>query len=482
MSKSASLAPAVRLQPHQARVVERALRSPPRLLLYHGLGTGKTLAAVAAADALGRPYTAVVPAALRPNFADTVRRFTRNGPAADVVSQTAVARGSRDGEAPETLVVDEAHRLRNPGSRVARHVGELAGRARNVFLLSGSPIVNRPGDMAPLINMLTGTRFSPEGFERRYIGDKATPPGFWGRLRGLPARHEPVVKHEEELQRLLKGHVDYEKGQGAPGASVKDEVVDVGLSPAQERFNRAFQDKLPWMLRLKLKYDYPLTDRDIKSLRSFFTGSRLAGLSTAAFGSSPIEAFRGSEKLREAAGRLRAVLANPRKKALIYSNFVQGGLVPYAAHLEREHVPHALFTGALSDRERADVLKRYNAGKLRALLIGPAAAEGVSTRGTQLIQLLDPAFNESRMEQVRGRGLRFDSHKGLPPELRDVTVERYVAHGAEPGWLGKLFGSERVPTADEILARMSERKERLNELFRDQLRRAGAGPPPGRKG
>jgi hypothetical protein len=114
------------------------------------------------------------------------------------------------------------------------------------------------------------------------------------------------------------------------------------------------------------------------------------------------------------------------------------------------------------------------AGKLKALLIGPAGAEGLSTKGTSLIQLLDPHGHESRSQQARGRGLRFDSHVGLPEELKNVAVQRYLSSSEDPSMLGKLMGYKRERTGDEVLAHLASEKERVNEEFRRILREEGS--------
>jgi SNF2 family DNA or RNA helicase len=188
-----------------------------------------------------------------------------------------------------------------------------------------------------------------------------------------------------------------------------------------------------------------------------------------------MQAFQTSSKLQAAISSLKETLAkNPQAKALVYSNFVDAGLTPYGAALEHEKIPYGQFHGSMTDEERKQALDDYNSGKSRVLLLGPAAAEGISAKGTQLIQLLDPHWNEARMGQARGRGLRFDSHEGLPEELRNVKIQRFVAKMPPPGWLGSLFGEKPRPSADEILERESARKEALNEQFREVLRRVGS--------
>ena len=100
--------------------------------------------------------------------------------------------------------------------------------------------------------------------------------------------------------------------------------------------------------------------------------------------------------------------------------------------MKANNVPYGVFHGGIPLKQRKQTLQDYNEGKLRALLLGPAAAEGISTKGTNLIQLLDPHWHESRLNQARGRGLRFDSHTGLPEDLKNVAVKRYISESKEP--------------------------------------------------
>jgi len=188
----------------------------------------------------------------------------------------------------------------------------------------------------------------------------------------------------------------------------------------------------------------------------------------------PLTAFEESGKLQQALKDLKDELgSDPRKKAITYSNYIDAGLSPYAAALEREKIPYGMFHGGIPLKQRKQTLQDYNEGKLRALLLGPAAAEGISTKGTNLIQLLDPHWHESRSSQARGRGLRFDSHAGLPEDLKNVAVKRYISESKEPSWLGRLLGSQRQRTGDEILQTLAADKEKLNDVFRKILQEEG---------
>ena len=105
--------------------------------------------------------------------------------------------------------------------------------------------------------------------------------------------------------------------------------------------------KLPWTMRWKLSNDYPLSKHELSHLSSFMTGPRQAALSLYPFHSSqgPDAAFQTSSKLQSAMGSLKETLAkNPKAKALVYSNFIDAGLTPYAAALKPRGSPTASST------------------------------------------------------------------------------------------------------------------------------------------
>jgi hypothetical protein len=478
--KQAELLPEIQLQDHQQRIADRANTEDPRLLVYHGLGSGKSLSAIAAAEMArrnsGSQYGIVVPASLRGNFDKEIKKFTRNSNP-EIMSYTGLALGKNFQQQPDTLIMDEAHRLRNPGAASARGAAAAAAKAQRLLLLTGSPITNSPSDMANLLGMLHNKSMTPEDFEQRYIGYKTVRPGLFGWLRGVKPGVKPVVKNEKELRSLLQGKVDYQPSKTPEGVNVQEEQVKVPLSAEQQKIQKAIRTKIPPGFLWKLDQEFPLSRDELAKLNSFMTGMRQVSLSTQPFRADkdPGKAFSQSAKLQKAFQDLQATLQeDKRKKAIIYSNFIDSGLAPYASALEKAKVPHAFFHGGVSPKARQAAVDAYNAGKLRALLIGPAGAEGLSTKGTSLIQLLDPHWHESRSQQAKGRGLRFDSHRDLPEELKNVAVKRYLSSSEEPSWLGKIMGYKRERTGDEVLERLTAEKEQLNEEFRRVLREEGA--------
>lgn len=471
-----ALLDSVELQPHQQRVVKKVRKQldetgKSRLLLVHGLGSGKTLSSIAGSEQAGVPYTAAVPASLRENYRKDLEKFSPDSPAA-VISHEALAKGQVPNS--ESLVVDEVQRLRNPESQRGGALLDRAQNLKSLLLLSGTPIVNDPKDLATYISALTDKQITPQEFSDRYVRRTTYRPGLLRRIFGARTL-QPGVQNEDELVDLLKGKVDFHESTKSP-AQVDRQDVFVNMSPTQSEIYRGMYKKLPALTRWKLESQYDLSPNELQRMRSFMTGPRQVGLSeygvVGAGRLSPLKAFDRSPKLQEAFKRLQSTLkTNPDAKSLIFSNFIGSGLTPYLAGLQRANIPAAVFSGAMNDQQRKQVVEDYNAGKIKALLLGPSGTEGLSTKGTRLVQRLDPHWNEARSRQSDGRALRYDSHLHLSPEDRQVMIERYFSRPMSRGVLG-LYGQRPMQGADDYLTALADKKEKLNSQFMQTLQRA----------
>jgi hypothetical protein len=116
-------------------------------LLADAVGLGKSYVALALATRYPN-VTIAVPAAIR---AQWHALLTRHAAPARLVTHEALSRGARL-PATALLVVDEAHRFRNPATRrydtLARQV-----RAADVLLLTATPVVNRGADLVSLVRL-----------------------------------------------------------------------------------------------------------------------------------------------------------------------------------------------------------------------------------------------------------------------------------------------------------------------------------------
>ena len=125
------------------------------------------------------------------------------------------------------------------------------------------------------------------------------------------------------------------------------------------------------------------------------------------------------------------------------------------------------YHGAI-DREIREANKKiYNEkeninGKIcKIIMISPAGAEGITLNNTRQVHILEPFWNEARIEQIIGRAVRMCVHKDLPMEDRKVDIFRY-----------RMIRKSEKETADEKMERISRKKNNLLLSFIEAVKEA----------
>ena len=460
------------LQPHQQRVVDRIQQEDqPGLLVAHGLGSGKTLTAIAAQDALGMSSDVIVPAALQANYAKEMKKHMSGKIPPTKIQSLQNLAVKRTVPENDLMIVDEAHRLRESSGKAYQTIKKNKSLKR--LLLTGSPFYNRPSDIAPLVDLAAGSQVLPTEqaeFEKRYISNEKVPVGFVKSLMGIQPGIRPVLNKakKQELEGILQKWVDYHPGSKENFPDVKKEEIKVQMDPEQQKVYDTMLGRAPLWVRMKVKAGLPPSKKESKELNAFLGAVRQISNTTAGFVAEgkPID-----PKIQRAYEELKKELdSNPRSKAVVYSNFLDSGINPYKKKLDDAHIPYGEFTGEMTKVKRDALVKDYNDNKIRALLLSSAGGEGLDLKGTRLLQMLEPHWNDEKLHQVEGRGIRYKSHADLPPEERNIRVQRYLSTRAPAGFLEKLRMKTPGFGVDEYLTRMSEDKERLNGEFRELLK------------
>lgn len=469
--KDSALREEVRLQPQQQRVIER-IKNEPAVLVYHGLGSGKTLASIAAGETLGGTREVIVPASLRENFRKELKKFVSKPKDYDVKSyHEAVRRGI----SPADLTIfDEAHRLGRGESQTSALPRQVGGKA---LYLTGTPVRNDPSELAPLLPLLAADRGAPvtqEAFAKKFIEEREVSPGFFGRLWGITPGVEKELIHKNKLRDLLSGRVDYHPAQGEYPA-VTTKTVEVRMSPEQDRVYRGLMARNP-MLSYKIRNNLPPSKVESKSLNAFLSAVRQASNNPASFDvtltGSPV---KHSPKLRRMLADLtKGTTDDVNFKAFVYSNYLDSGVLPLSQELSALKIPNAVFHGGLSDAERRRIVEDYNAGRLKVLLASGAGSEGLDLKGTKMVQIMEPHWNASRVDQVVGRAVRHMSHSHLPESERTVEVRKYFSKPIQ-GFIDRLFGREATG-ADHYLNELSNKKEDLIRQLLGVLQEVGSRP------
>ena len=166
-------------------------------------------------------------------------------------------------------------------------------------------------------------------------------------------------------------------------------------------------------------------------------------------------------------------LLSAKGPVLIFSNYVRmEGLELIKVYLSyfgfskfindnsRSHFSYTEFHGGISMQERDKNKKNFNRkdniyGKIiKIIMIAPAGSEGISLKNVRQVHILDPHWNEVRIEQVIGRAIRQNSHSDLPQEERYVDVFRYIA-----------IRKNKKQTTDEKIQDLANKKKKLIDSF-----------------
>lgn len=467
------------LKPHQQRVVDK-LKASGGVLAFHGVGSGKTLEALAAQDALQLPTDVVVPAPLQANYRKEMdKHVVGNHPQTRIRSyEKAIRDGGIDRN--RFVIADEAHRMRNAGTGL----GELSrqmGHAKARLLLTGTPVYNHPADLAPLLNAASGQPLLPTDrnvFSERYVGKRTVDPSFWQKLRGMKPASYDVLKNKDDLVNRATGYVDVHAGGGKDFPSVEEAEHDVPMSKKQHEVYRFLEGKLPWHLRMKVRMNLPLSKSESTDLNKFFAGMRQVSNSPRPYeGHAAGEEVDPNEldhapKLKAIVDRIKELRAkDPNYRGVIYSNYLDAGLNPIARQLQRENIQHALFTGEVSKNLRKKHVMDFNEGRLPVLMISSSGAEGLDLKGTKHISIAEPHFNAAKIDQIIGRGARYQSHAHLPEAERKVLVDRYFSTRPKP-----IFGKPDT-AIERFLQTRSNEKNLLSKQITEALQEASDRGP-----
>jgi len=163
---------------------------------------------------------------------------------------------------------------------------------------------------------------------------------------------------------------------------------------------------------------------------------------------------------------------------LIYSNYVlMEGLEIFKIYLEffgfydyinndgKKGLSYVEFHGNISKENREKGRKIFNEEKnmygeiVKIIMISPAGTEGISLMNVRQVHILEPYWNEVRIQQIIGRALRQCAHKNLKPEERLVDIYRYKS--IKEGF--KL-------TTDQKIEDLARSKARLIQSFLDAIK------------
>ena len=197
-------------------------------------------------------------------------------------------------------------------------------------------------------------------------------------------------------------------------------------------------------------------------------------------------------------------IVNSQGPIIIYSQFIDGGLIPMALALESigflRYENNSLFDkppveslDILSYKPKSEALKmnnkfkqasyvmitgnknispnnnndlksvnninNINGNEVKIILLSSAGSEGLDFKFIRQIHIMEPWYNINRIEQIIGRGVRTCSHKDLPLIQRNVQIFMHAT------FLNQL--SNNKESVDLFIYRKAEEKaEKIGEITR----------------
>lgn len=106
------------------------------------------------------------------------------------------------------------------------------------------------------------------------------------------------------------------------------------------------------------------------------------------------------------------------------------------------------------------------------LMITQSGAEGLNLKNVRKVYILEPFWNQVRIEQVIGRAIRKGSHLELPPEERNVEVTMFLSvFSSKQAKANKtIVFKDDSKTTDENIRTLAMRKDEVVQSFLNLLK------------
>ena len=406
----------ITLLDHQSKFLRKFfLSNVSGCIVFHGVGSGKTLTSVVASHYYLSLYPegniiVISPPALIVNFVNGLKQYGLNieDNRYSFKSFEQFARNPTIKNPKTLLIVDEAHILRtqiqvhesedknhNKIINVSQNkrgyaVLEACKKCDKVILLTGTPFINKLYDIENLLSMVDKKNpLNPDSFYLMITNTSSRNDYFNYKISHyenqsgdeyFPEKIEeyvPLLMTEEE-QNL------YERFDRGDTSVVEEEGIDIHLNVNNE-----------------------------KSLTSFYNGTRQY--------SDTI----GHKKIDFIIDRINK--PKTTGKFIIYTTFITNGLKSLQKALNNNHITYSTISGNESSEKKEDAKDKYNKGDVQVLLITKAGTEGIDTIGTEGIFIYEGSqWNEPLVSQAIARAIRYKSHYHLPKDQQKVWVYRLL--------------------------------------------------------
>lgn len=373
-------------RPHQQRFIKDwSVSAQELVIMYYGVGTGKTLIAITAAEEYIRLNIKSYVYFLMPSsiILNTILEMFKFGIDPTIkddegnniynfISYAQLLRTKYDFKDNSLLIVDEIHNLRNlytqeinikvsarkwkpsgnyslVGSVLAEQLLDNSHNFIRKIFMTGTLFVNSSKDLEPIISI---------GYNKRPL------------LKLDKDEYDTIMTNEDAFKDYYEGLVSFYRISGdekkrMPSVFYYFEMINMPPSINSEK----------------------------KAKDPYFINSRTEG---------------AEEKIMWI---IQFLKQHAGEKTLIFAQFIDRSLRPLTKTLEYMNMDFVIITGELSQEEKMEAVGRYNRDEVKILLFSLAIKEGISFKETDNFIVYNPYWNYAILEQVIARGIRLNSHK-----------------------------------------------------------------------
>jgi hypothetical protein len=425
------------LQEHQEKFIKQFIFSNLRgAIVFHGVGTGKTLTAVVASFfyLVMYPKNKVIvisPSALLYNFINGMQQFGLNltDNRYKFLTYEKYIRSQTSKTPIKTkdslLIIDEAHNFRTEIIKVEIRDPETddvigydtiknkrgqtvlsrgAIYAHKVLLLTGTPFVNTIYDIENLLSMIE----KRDPLQKEQFFNMLSIPDNIPDYFNYKISYQPIIDSSffPKMNSIIEGIYMTEEQE-----KEYNKIKEVGKFEIDEEGEMVF------------------TGKDSEKPNAYYSAERYA---TNAIGKE------NNPKINRI---LELVEEKPNQKFIIYTALQDAGIKLLEKKLSSKNIFYKVISGSQSTTQKEESRRYFNGfysseipkdtdsknkdyinDKYRVLLITKAGTEGVDTINCHNLILLDHQWNDSTTQQIIARAIRFKSHFALPVSERYVNV------------------------------------------------------------
>jgi len=432
------------------------LQNHKAILLYHKMGSGKTISSLYAAIKFNKPTIIIGPKSSKKSFIDDLNKLSGvlNFKLANFEFYTYqkiinLLKSNFDLLKDKVVILDEVHHLRSQTNLMMFIISSLP-TAYKIIMLSGTPIINHPVDLCVLVNIIKGQEIltvDKSLFDFYYIENILIDNHY--------DKYQIKLKNIQELQLKLSDAIHYyEPINLSQGLKIGIEYPTVYLSKVQliEYKNYIVRFIHPVSKRIvHLETDINVDDYnidfinlDVKKKNAFLSATRQL--------SNTINNEYNSPKIIEIVEKIRT----GNLPVVVYSNYLTNGIYPISLKLNEFNINHKIIKGSTSSEKMDKIINDYNNRLFDVLLLSSAASESITLLNTRQIHIMEPHFNEAKINQVIGRAIRYKSHDLLPINQREIKIYH---------WCSIFPNIIQYKTADEYLIYLGKKKQDLIDKF-----------------